>query len=130
MTKRELITIVDKNDNVIGQSERKTAREQGLIHRMVKVVIKNSSGQILLQQRSEKKTESPLLWDLSATGHVDAGEDYAEAAVRETAEEVGIKDIDLQWIGKYYYERSKDGLTLRRFNGILVGKSDAKPKID
>ncbi len=33
---------------------------------------------------------SPLKWDSSAAGHLDAGEDYATAAVRELGEEVGI----------------------------------------
>jgi 16S rRNA (adenine1518-N6/adenine1519-N6)-dimethyltransferase len=33
----------------------------------------------------------PERWDSSAAGHVDAGEDYLTAAVREIGEELGIK---------------------------------------
>ena len=34
---------------------------------------------------------SPGLWDSSCAGHVDAGEDYDAAAVRELREELGIR---------------------------------------
>ena len=33
---------------------------------------------------------SPGLWDTSAAGHVDSGEDYASCAIRELFEELGI----------------------------------------
>jgi isopentenyldiphosphate isomerase len=37
------------------------------------------------------KDTSPGLWDSSASGHLDAGEDYDAAAVRELGEELGWK---------------------------------------
>jgi isopentenyldiphosphate isomerase len=58
------------------------------------------------------------------------GEDYLKAAIRETAEEVGITDINLTWIGKYYYERRKGHLTMRRFNGIFTGLTTQVPTLD
>ena len=45
------------------------------------------NGEILLQQRSHKKIIHPLLWDVSTAGHIDAGESFLEAALRETKEE-------------------------------------------
>jgi 16S rRNA (adenine1518-N6/adenine1519-N6)-dimethyltransferase len=45
---------------------------------------------MFLQKRSRWKDRHPLLWDSSAAGHVDAGEDYDEAAVRELKEELGV----------------------------------------
>jgi len=130
VSKPDLITIVDAKDNVVGAEDRSMARQKGLAHRMVKVIIYRPQGEILLQQRSASRSESPLLWDLSATGHVDAGETYLEAALRETAEEVGITCIKLSWIGKYYYERRKAGLTLRRFNGIFTGSTTQSAVFD
>ena len=40
--------------------------------------------------RNMKKDLNKGLWDTSAAGHVDAGEDYTPAAIRETQEELGI----------------------------------------
>ena len=37
------------------------------------------------------KQESPGLWASSVSGHVDAGESYDEACIREIEEEVGLK---------------------------------------
>jgi 16S rRNA (adenine1518-N6/adenine1519-N6)-dimethyltransferase len=34
---------------------------------------------------------SPLKWDSSAAGHLDAGESYAASAIRELNEEIGIE---------------------------------------
>ena len=46
---------------------------------------------LFLQKRSLLKDSSPGLWDSSASGHLDVGEDYHDAAVRELAEELGIR---------------------------------------
>ena len=36
------------------------------------------------------KDENPGLWDSSAAGHVDSGENYLDCARRELAEELGV----------------------------------------
>ena len=126
----EIITVVDANDKVIGSENRQIVRQKGLVHRIVKVIISNPEGKMLVQQRSSKKDDNPLKWDWSATGHVDANEDYLEAALRETQEEVGISEISLTFIGKYYYERPKGQLMLRRFNGIFVGQTAQRAIFD
>jgi isopentenyl-diphosphate Delta-isomerase len=48
------------------------------------------SGRVFLQKRSMAKDLSPGLWDSSCSGHLDSGEDYDAAAVRELAEEIGV----------------------------------------
>lgn len=54
---------------------------------------KNQDGRIelLWQQRSEKLANFPGKWDVSAGGHVNLGETFVEAALREAWEEIGIK---------------------------------------
>jgi isopentenyldiphosphate isomerase len=123
MSTPNLITIVDAQDHVI-------VRQKGLICRIVRVIITNPQGQILVQQRSANLQDNPSKWDWSATGHVDAGEDYLEAALRETAEEVGITHISLQQIGKYYDENRKRGLMLRRFNAVYRGETTQTARHD
>ena len=36
------------------------------------------------------KDTAPGRWDSSCSGHLDSGEDYAPAAVRELREEIGL----------------------------------------
>ena len=46
---------------------------------------------MFLQKRSLKKDRQPGVWDSSASGHVDSGEDYDACAVRELREEIGLQ---------------------------------------
>jgi len=50
----------------------------------------NRNGDLYLQKRSRLKDMNPGVWDSSVSGHLDAGEDYLQAAVRELGEEIGI----------------------------------------
>jgi isopentenyldiphosphate isomerase len=46
---------------------------------------------VFLQRRSMAKDSAPGRWCASCSGHLDAGEDYDQAAVRELAEEIGVR---------------------------------------
>ncbi len=46
--------------------------------------------EVLLQRRSPQKWTWPNCYDISAAGHIDAGEEPLAAALRETKEELGI----------------------------------------
>jgi 16S rRNA (adenine1518-N6/adenine1519-N6)-dimethyltransferase len=56
----------------------------------VHILIFNAAGELFLQKRSRLKDRHPNVWDSSAAGHVDAGEEYDDAAARELDEELGI----------------------------------------
>jgi len=51
----------------------------------------NAAGQVFLQKRSHKKDRQPGVWDSSASGHLDSGEDYDACALRELREEIGLQ---------------------------------------
>jgi isopentenyldiphosphate isomerase len=87
---REIFDVVNERDEVIGQQERREVHRLGLMHRSVHVLVFNATEQVFLQKRSMTKDRQPGLWDSSASGHVDAGEDYDACAVRELGEEVGL----------------------------------------
>jgi 16S rRNA (adenine1518-N6/adenine1519-N6)-dimethyltransferase len=61
-----------------------------LRHRAVHILLFNEKGELFLQKRSRWKDRHPLLWDSSAAGHVEAGEDYDATAIRELEEELGV----------------------------------------
>jgi 16S rRNA (adenine1518-N6/adenine1519-N6)-dimethyltransferase len=86
----EQFAVVDGNDRVIGQAPRREVHANNLLHRAVHILIFNRAGELLLQKRSRFKDRHPNVWDSSAAGHVDAGEEYDATAVRELHEELGI----------------------------------------
>lgn len=87
----EIFDVVNERDEVIGTQTRNEVHRLGLMHRATHVLVFNSRGQVFLQKRSMKKDRQPGLWDSSASGHVDSGEDYDACAVREVGEELGLQ---------------------------------------
>lgn len=81
---------VDEHDNILGEISRKEAHQKGLLHRTIGIIILNNKGEILLQKRSINKDTFPGMYTISASGHVDKGENYDQAAQREMQEELGI----------------------------------------
>jgi 16S rRNA (adenine1518-N6/adenine1519-N6)-dimethyltransferase len=86
----ERFPVVDGEDRVTGEALRTVVHGDNLRHRAVHLFIFNREGDLFLQKRSPWKDRHPLLWDSSAAGHVEVGEDYDETAVRELEEELGV----------------------------------------
>ena len=86
----EIFDVVDADDQVTGTATRGEVHAQKLTHRAVHVFVFNKRGDLLLQKRSLLKDMCPGLWDSSVSGHLDSGESYEAAAVRELEEEMGI----------------------------------------
>ena len=105
------ITIVNKNDEVIGAVCEKEVYEKKHTHRIVHVLLFNNEGKMMLQMRSKTKSFAPSYWVTSAGGRVDEGETYEEAAYREMKEEIGIRE-ELKEINKHYYNHTTPGLNL------------------
>jgi 16S rRNA (adenine1518-N6/adenine1519-N6)-dimethyltransferase len=95
----EVFDVVDADDAVTGRATRAEVHAQGFRHRAVHLLIFNRQGELFLQKRSHLKDVHPGLWDSSAAGHLDAGEDYEAAAGRELREELGI-DAELSEAGR------------------------------
>ncbi|HAK46739.1 MAG TPA: NUDIX hydrolase [Spirochaeta sp.] len=105
----ENFDLVDKDDNKIGRALRSEVHgNPKLIHRVAHVLVFNSAGELYLQKRAMNKIVQPGKWDTSVGGHVDAGEDYPGAAVRETAEELGITaGVELfEYLYKYLHSNN------------------------
>src|SRR3989338_6631681 len=123
------ITFVDENDNVVGAGTGKEAREKGICHRISRIFLFNSKGELLIQKRSDNSTTLPGRYDQSAAGHVDEGEDYLTAAKRELEEEVGVKGIELTEKGKFFTdEKDQPGKIVKRFNMLYTATYDGEVK--
>lgn len=87
------VVIVNESDEVIGTMPKSEAHKNGTLHRISVVYVENDKGEILVQSRVDGYL------DHSAAGHLDPEESYKEAAQRELFEELGIKDVELKYIG-------------------------------
>jgi isopentenyl-diphosphate delta-isomerase type 1 len=86
----EIFDVVNERDEVVGRETRRNVHRTGLKHRAIHVFVFNKGGEVFLQKRSMSKDSSPGLWDSSASGHLDSGEEYDACAVRELREEIGL----------------------------------------
>ena len=93
----ELFDVIDSKGNPAGQIvSREKAHAEGIPHRTAHIwIIRKKEGrvQILLQKRSQNKDSFPGKFDTSSAGHIQAGDEPLESALRELKEELGITFI-------------------------------------
>ena len=70
---------------------RGTQIPEGYYRYIIHVIIFNSKGEMLIQQRQPFKKGWSGMWDVSAGGSVVSGETIQEGAERETREELGLE---------------------------------------
>ena len=91
----EILDIYNQEGVWQGTAPRSEVHQNGYWHKTAQVWLLNEKDELLLQLRSDDKDCFPGLWDISSAGHIPAGCDITESAVRELEEELGIKaDIE------------------------------------
>ena len=102
----EMFDVTDEYGNPVGTLvKRSEAHERGILHRTSHVWIvrkNNGSYDVLLQKRSAEKESFPSMYDTSSAGHIRAGDEPLESAIRELKEELGItaKPDELYFAGR------------------------------
>jgi isopentenyldiphosphate isomerase len=124
------IAIVNEKDEVIGSAMLPDAWRDGLIHRIVRVLVEDEQGRLLLQRRSPQMGLFSNCWGESSAGHVDEGEGYLEAAKREMAEEIGLSGIELEEVATYRTSGVYEGRKLNRFNRLYKARVPSDIKIN
>ncbi|HRH23409.1 MAG TPA: NUDIX domain-containing protein [Candidatus Magasanikbacteria bacterium] len=130
----EILDIVDATDTVIGSATRDEVYEKLLPHRIVHVLIFNDKNEMALQLRSNTVSFCPSHWSTAVGGHVQTGENYESAAMREYEEELGMKNT-LTFFDKDIYEvedKPKKFLTIftSRYNGPFSKDPTAVEKVE
>ena len=102
----EIFDIIDENGNPTGKTvERSIAHAEGIRHRTAHIwIIRRKNGrQRSSSKRSRNKDSFPGKFDTSSAGHIQAGDEPLESALRELKEELGIHAVpeDLQFAGKF-----------------------------
>lgn len=103
----ELFDLVDAANRPLGAAKpRHLVHRDGDWHRAIHVWVFDAAGRLLLQRRSATKDLYPNVWAVSVGGHVDAGEDYLQTALREMWEELGWRAAaeDLTILSNYACE--------------------------
>ncbi|OIN68194.1 NUDIX hydrolase [Exiguobacterium sp. KRL4] len=106
MSESEQLMVVDISGRPLYRATRQTVHTEGLWHETFHCfVIDLEKGHVLLQQRAKQKKDFPELLDITAAGHLLAGETPAEG-VRELKEEIGLVRAfeDLYPIGVFLEE--------------------------
>jgi isopentenyl-diphosphate delta-isomerase len=120
----ENVILVDASDNEVGQEEKLKAHQRGALHRAFSVMIWDSKGRMLLQQRQAGKYHSGGLWSNACCGHPRPGEQSGAAAARRLNEEMGIS-CALTPIGTFSYRAELDaGLIENEFVHLFRGVYD------
>lgn len=99
---------------------REEAHEKGILHRTAHIWITKQDGPVtfvLLQKRAQNKDSFPGCFDTSSAGHIQAGDEPIDSALRELQEELGIQadKKDLHFIGTFriQYQEEFHGKTFR-----------------
>lgn len=110
----EIFDIVDAKGVPTGETvTRAQAHEDGTPHRTAHIwVIRENEGrtEVLLQKRAMNKDSFPGRYDTSSAGHIQAGDEPLESAIRELSEELGIyaKADDLEFVGTFPIQYEKE----------------------
>jgi 8-oxo-dGTP pyrophosphatase MutT (NUDIX family) len=117
----EVVIVVDEENNEVGAVPRWEMRADRLPHRATYILVFNSWGELYVQKRTETKDVFPGYYDVAAGGVVLAGESYEEGAIRELAEELGIRGTALKTLFDFFYENEYIRLWGRAFFCVYDG---------
>jgi len=112
----ELFDLVDKQDVVIGVTNKEKAHTTGELHRVAAVYVFDKQGRLYVQVHKK----SGGLYDHSVGGHISQGETYEQGAQREAEEELGITQ-PLEQIAVFYSDENE---TMQHMFGLFECVAD------
>lgn len=125
----DLVTLVDRDDNVVGVEEKLRAHREGKLHRAFSVFVFDEQCRLLLQRRAPGKYHSAGLWSNTCCGHPRPGESAGSAASRRLVEEMGFS-CALQDVFHVVYRAELDNsLVEHEVDRVFVGRynGDLRP---
>ena len=128
---KNMVLLVDEEDNVIGEEEKIKAHQNGgKLHRAFSILIYNDKGEMMLQKRAKSKYHFGGLWTNACCSHPKPGEPINQTIHSKLMQEMGF-DTELNEVFSFIYKADFDnGLTEYEFDHVFVGKYDREPKIN
>jgi len=126
------VVLVDENNQSIGIADKATIHTDNTpLHRGLSVFLFNSKGELLLQQRANKKLTFPGIWSNSCCGHPAPWELGINAARRHLDSELGIKDAKLHLVlSDFRYTAEMNRIMENEICPVFVGFSDEEVLIN
>ncbi len=127
---QEQVVLVNENDEPLGLMDKQEAHIKGVLHRAFSIFIFNNKNQVLLQQRSEEKYHSPLLWTNTCCSHPRKNESYLNGAQRRLYEEMGFT-CQLEKKFDFIYKADVgQGLTEHELDHVFIGAFNGEPVLN
>jgi isopentenyl-diphosphate delta-isomerase len=124
------VILVDEQDCEVGAMDKLEAHHKGLLHRAFSVLLFNSRGDLLIQQRADSKYHSAGLWTNTCCSHPRPGEQTADAVHRRLQEELGIS-TPVTFAYRFTYKAHFDNqLTEYEVDHVYVGTFDGTPHLN
>jgi isopentenyl-diphosphate delta-isomerase len=126
----EHVILVNEQDEAIGTMEKMEAHRTGVLHRAFSILLFNSKGEILLQQRALGKYHSGGLWTNTCCSHPLPGETMEAATRRKLYQEMGV-DLQPTFAYKFIYRATLDhDLIEHEYDHVYTGFYDGEPAIN
>ena len=127
----ELLSLIDEHDTVIGSITRKESSRLtvagGKFIRSADGFIVRSDNRVWVPIRGKHKKIAPGGLDYSVGAHVQKGESYLEAIVREANEEAGIEVTPSQCVKIGQSTPFNTSIDTPLYSTLFVIKTDASP---
>ena len=123
----EKVVLVNENNEVLGLMPKMEAHEKGLLHRAISILLYNSKGEMLIQQRAKTKYHWPLIWSNAVCSHPRENEDFQDAAQRRLKEELNIS-CSLIEVYRFIYKAKDEqtGLIEHEYDVVFEGQFDGE----
>lgn len=122
----EEVVLVDEQNEVLGYMDKLEAHKKALLHRAISVIVFNTKGEMLIQQRGLNKYHWAGIWSNTCCSHPRKEETFKQAAERRLFEELGINTSlkeEFHFIYKAYDQPSN--LTEYEYDTVFLGTYDA-----
>jgi isopentenyldiphosphate isomerase len=117
---RMLVDVVNANDITVGVLPRAELFRKHANFRVAHDLIFNTSGELLVQKLARTRLRHPEYWGSSVAAYLFAGESYRAAAERRSTQELGVRGLELDFVGKI----SMNDEGCQKFIGIFSAVHD------
>lgn len=123
----EQVVLVNEKDEVLGLMGKMEAHEKGALHQAISIVLFNKKGEMLLQQRAEKKYHWANIWSNTVCTHPRDSETHQASADRRLVEELGFS-TELKEAFSFIYKAKDEesGLIEHEYDHVFLGEYEGE----